>query len=151
LETSPGTDINEDYLFVHVIVKSHLFRDEHIRDEICKCEQSAKDGKFRLGKNSPRSTVQKVELLLIRKKMRCGADYWDISIQLYLIWVVHKFNCHLTANQKSRVQCRLLPSTRQTLSVLKWVDTWDGAVPWLASEGWQKHTKTLKVYKGKNF
>jgi hypothetical protein len=36
---------------------------------------------------------------------------------------------HLTPNQLSWVQIQLLPSTRQTLSVLRWVATWDDTVP----------------------
>jgi hypothetical protein len=36
---------------------------------------------------------------------------------------------HLTANQKSWVRIQLLPSTRHTLSVLRWVATWDDTVP----------------------
>jgi hypothetical protein len=35
---------------------------------------------------------------------------------------------HLTANQKFWDRIQLLPSTQQTLSVLRWVATWDDTV-----------------------
>ncbi len=55
---------------------------------------------------------------------------------------------HLTAIQQSWVQIQLLPSTRQTLSVLRWVATWDDTVPCspLRGDRGTYAQKPLKIY-----
>ncbi len=59
---------------------------------------------------------------------------------------------HLTANQQPWVQIQLLPSTRKTLSVLRWVATWDdtvGTVCWPLRGGRGTYTqKPIKIYRG---
>ncbi len=59
---------------------------------------------------------------------------------------------HLTANQQSWVRIHLLPSTRQTLSILRWVATWDCTVLALrGGRGTQYTQKTLKIFRKKSY
>ncbi len=55
---------------------------------------------------------------------------------------------HLTANQQSWVQIQLLPSTRKTLSVLRWVATWDDTAQHRGGRGTYTQ-KPIKIYREK--